>query len=77
MNMRRFTRLTNGFSKKRYNLAFALALHYFNYNFCHKHKSPEGRTPAMAAGITNEPTSLGDPVDMLDWCFAAPSHMLE
>jgi hypothetical protein len=66
MSMRRFTRLTNAFSKKAENLAHAVALHFFNYNFCRAHKSPHGATPAMAAGITPEPASLADLVDMLD-----------
>ncbi|MCC7509945.1 MAG: DDE-type integrase/transposase/recombinase [Planctomycetes bacterium] len=66
MSMRRFTRLTNAFSKKAENLAHAVALHFFNYNFCRVHKSLHGATPAMAAGITPEPASLADLVDMLD-----------
>lgn len=56
MNMRRFTRLTNGFSKKVENLEYTLALHYMYYNFARPHKSlanPYSRTPAMAAGLTN------------------------
>lgn len=64
MSMRRFTRLTNAFSKKAENLAHAVALHYFNYNFCRKHQTL-GKTPAMAAGITSTPASLGELVDML------------
>lgn len=66
MSMKRFARLSNGFSKKVENLACALALHYYNYNFCRKHKSLDGKTPAMAAGLTPEPATLGDLVDMLD-----------
>jgi hypothetical protein len=56
MNMRRFTRLTNSFSKKVDNLEYALALHYMYYNFARPHKSlanPYPTTPAMAAGIAN------------------------
>ena len=64
MSMRRFTRLTNAFSKKAENLAHAVALHFFNYNFCRKHQTL-GKTPAMAAGITSTPATLGDLVDML------------
>jgi len=55
-NMRRFTRLTNGFSKKVENLEYTLALHYMYYNFCRVHKSlanPYPRTPAMAAGLAD------------------------
>ena len=50
--MRRFTKLTNGFSKKLYNLKCTLALHYIYYNFARVHKTL-GCTPAMASGISD------------------------
>jgi hypothetical protein len=56
MNMRRFTRLTNAFSKKLENHAAAVALHFMHYNFGRPHttlKNPYPRTPAMTAGITD------------------------
>jgi len=56
MSMRRFTRLTNGFSKKVENLEYAVALHFMYYNFARPHKTlanPYPRTPAMAVGISN------------------------
>ena len=53
MQMRRFTRLTNAFSKKLENLKAACALHFAHYNFCRVHSSLR-ITPAMAAGIANE-----------------------
>ena len=56
MSMRRFTRLTNGFSKKVENLEYAVALHYMHYNFARPHRTlanPYPRTPAMAADIEN------------------------
>lgn len=53
MQMRRFTRLTNAFSKKLTNLKAACALHFAHYNFCRVHSSLRV-TPAMAAGITTE-----------------------
>ena len=51
MQLRRFTRLTNAFSKKLVNLKAALAIHFAHYNFCRIHQSLRA-TPAMAAGIT-------------------------
>ncbi len=59
MMMRRFTRLTNAFSKKLENLKAALALHFAYYNFCRIHKTLRV-TPAMAAGITHRVWDLGD-----------------
>ncbi|PKN86609.1 MAG: IS1 family transposase [Deltaproteobacteria bacterium HGW-Deltaproteobacteria-1] len=52
MSMRRFTRLTNAFSKKIDNLAAAVALHFMYYNFCRIHKTLRV-TPAMEAGLTD------------------------
>ncbi|MBP7828738.1 MAG: DDE-type integrase/transposase/recombinase [Kiritimatiellae bacterium] len=52
MNMRRFTRLTNAFSKKAENHEAAVALHFMYYNFCRIHQSLR-ITPAMAAGVTD------------------------
>ena len=57
MCMRRFTRLTNGFSKKVENHAYAVALHFMYYNFGRIHKSLRV-TPAMAAGISDHVWSL-------------------
>ena len=52
MSIRRFTRLTNAFSKKLENLNAAVALHFAHYNFMRRHRSLRV-TPAMAARITN------------------------
>lgn len=52
MSMRRFTRLTNGFSKKIENHGHAVALHFMHYNFCRVHKTLRV-TPAMEAGLTD------------------------
>jgi len=57
MRMRRFTRLTNGFSKKIENHAYALALFYMHYNFCRVHQTLRV-TPAMEAGIADHVWSL-------------------
>jgi hypothetical protein len=52
MGIRRFTRLTNGFSKKVENHAYAVAIHYMHNNFCRVHQTL-GVTPAMEAGLTD------------------------
>jgi hypothetical protein len=57
MQLRRFTRLTNAFSKKLENLKAALSLHFAWYNFCRVHSSLRV-TPAMAAGISEEVWNL-------------------
>lgn len=57
MSMRRFTRLTNGFSKKVENHAHAVALHFMYYNFARIHKTLK-ITPAMAAGVDGHVWSL-------------------
>lgn len=59
MSMRRFTRLTNGFSKKAENLQRALALHFMYYNFCRKHQTLK-TTPAIKAGVTDRIWTLHD-----------------
>jgi IS1 family transposase len=59
MHMRRFTRLTNAFSKKVENHAHAVALHFMYYNFCKLHKAHR-LTPAMAAGVTNRLWEIAD-----------------
>lgn len=57
MSMRRFTRLTNGFSKKIENLEHAVSLHFMHYNYCRIHKTLRV-TPAMEAGLTDHVWSL-------------------
>ncbi len=63
--MRRFTRLTNGFSKKVENHEHAVALHYMHYNFCRIHKSLRV-TPAMEAGVSDHVWSIAELVALLD-----------
>ena len=65
MGSRRFTRLTNAFSKKIENHAHAIALHYFYYNFCRKHQSIK-TTPAVAMGIADRAFSILDLVMMIE-----------
>ena len=50
---RRFTRLTLGYSKKLANLKYAVALFIAHFNFCRKHSSLDGQTPAQVAGLTD------------------------
>lgn len=59
MQMRRFTRLTNAFSKKLDNLKAAVALHFAHYNFVRIHSSLRV-TPAMEAGVTDHLWSIKD-----------------
>jgi len=63
MSMRRFTRLTNAFSKRLSSLRAAVALHFAHYNFCRLHRTL-GVTPAMAAGVTPRIWNLQD---LLAW----------
>jgi IS1 family transposase len=65
MSMRRFTRLTNGFSKKVANHAYAVALHFLHYNFARVHKTLRV-TPAMEAGLANHVWSIEEIVSLLD-----------
>jgi IS1 family transposase len=69
MSMRRFTRLTNAFSKRVENLAAAVSLHFMHYNFARPHKSlskPYPTTPAMAAGVADHVWTLEEIAGLLD-----------
>lgn len=71
MSMRRFTRLTNAFSKRVEQHAASVALHFAYYNLCRPHETLSGKgrgkvTPAMAAGIERHPWSLTQIAEMLD-----------
>ena len=72
MLMRRFTRLTNAFSKKVENHACAVALHAMYYNFVRIHQTLKV-TPAMAAGVTDRLWEMKDVVAMLEAWEAAQS----
>jgi hypothetical protein len=65
MGMRRFTRLTNGFSKKLEQHENALALYFMNYNFVRIHQTLRV-SPAMAAGVTDKLWSLDDVVVLIE-----------
>jgi IS1 family transposase len=67
MGMRRFTRLTNGFSKKVENHAAMVSLHFMHYNFGRVHSSlPKLTTPAMAAGVTDHVWTCDEIAALLD-----------
>jgi len=70
MSMRRFTRLTNAFSKKIENHAAAIALHFAYYNFCRIHKTLRVN-PAMAAGVTDRLWEVSDLLTLLDGAKAS------
>jgi hypothetical protein len=59
MQLRRFTRLTTAFSRRRENLRAALAVHFAAYNFTWMHSALRC-TPAMAAGIARKPWSMAE-----------------
>ena len=65
MSMRRFTRLTNAHSKKVENHGHAFSLFTMHYNYCRKHSTLEGRTPAMAAGLADHVWSLEELIGLL------------
>ena len=65
MSMRRFTRLTNGFSKKAENHAHSVAIHFMHYNFVRIHQTLRV-TPAMAAGVTTKLWSMTDMVRVIE-----------
>lgn len=70
MGNRRFTRLTNAFSKKLENHCHMLAVTFMNYNFCRKHTTIK-TAPAVAAGVTDHVWTLVEVVEMMDRYFEA------
>lgn len=72
MSMRRYTRLTNAFSKKIENLAAAVSLHFMHYNFCRVHKTL-GTTPAVAAGLTDHVWTLRELIGLLEEAESVPT----
>ena len=73
MGMRRFTRLTNAFSKKVENHLHMLSLYFMYYNFVRIHKSLR-MTPAMAAGLTTELHDMEWIVNMIDAAAPKPNR---
>lgn len=74
MHMRRFTRLTNAFSKKLENHAHMVALYTVWYNFVKQHKSLGGTSPAMASGLTDTLWSMADVAEMIDATLPKPGR---
>lgn len=72
MSIRRFTRLTNAFSKKLENHTAAVSLHFAHYNFCRVHQSLNGQTPAMAAGVTDHVWTLDELIALLEAAERVP-----
>lgn len=72
MSCRRFTRLTNAFSKKAENHAHAVSLHMMSYNFCRIHKTLR-ITPAMAAGVSDHVWTLDEVVAVIDAAEPPPA----
>ena len=71
--MRRYTRLTNAFSKKLENHAAQVALHFWYYNFCRKHQTLK-TTPAVKAGVARYQMDLGELVRMMDAAAPKPNR---
>ena len=65
MGVRRFTRLTNAFSKKVENHFFALAIYFMHYNFVRRHQTLK-TTPAVAAGVADHAWTLQEVIDLLE-----------
>ena len=74
MGMRRFTRLTNGFSKKIENHLHMLSLYFVHYNFCRQHKSLGGVSPAMVAKVTDTLHDMEWIVGLIDAWAPAPKR---
>jgi len=65
MGMRRFTRLTNGFSKSLNNHKHSIAIHYFHYNFIRKHMTIK-TTPAVMAGVADHEWTMLEFVKLIE-----------
>ena len=71
--MRRFTRLTNAFSKKVENHVHAITLHFMHYNFCRLHQTLRV-TSAMAAGVTDRLWEVSDIVRLVEEAAPKPNR---
>jgi hypothetical protein len=77
MSMRRFTRLTNAFSKMVANHAAAVAVHFMHYNFCRPHLSLYGRTPAQTAGVSSRRWAVEELIRLLEEAQSRFCHSAE
>ena len=77
MHMRRFTRLTNAFSKKFENHAHMVAIYTVWYNWIRPHKTLKGKTPAMAAGLTDRVWTMSEIVELMDQVALVPATQPE
>ena len=73
MSMRRFTRLTNAFSKKLENHGAQVALHFWYYNFARKHQTLK-TTPAVAAGVADKAMTIRDLIKLVDAAAPKPNR---
>ncbi|MDX6593191.1 MAG: hypothetical protein QOJ13_2387 [Gaiellales bacterium] len=73
MGMRRFTRLTNAFSRKVEYLTAAVSIHFMHYNYCRVHQTLK-TTPAVAAGVTDHVWTLPEMIALLDATEKAPKR---
>lgn len=71
MSVRRYTRLTNAFSKKLENHTAAVSLHFMHYNFCRKHQTLK-TAPAVAAGVTDHVWKIEEIIGLLEATEATP-----
>jgi len=74
MSTRRFTRLTNAFSKKIENHAHSVTLQFMHYNFIRPHATLSDATPAMAAEVTTSPWEIEELVRLIEEAAQAPNR---
>lgn len=71
MSVRRYTRLTNAFSKKMENHTAAVSLHFMHYNYCRKHQTL-GTSPAVAAGVADHVWKIDELIGLLEAAESTP-----
>lgn len=71
MSVRRYTRLTNAFSKRMENHTAAVSLHFMHYNYCRKHQTL-GTSPAVAAGVADHVWKIDELIGLLEAAESTP-----